>query len=211
MPVNINRVLNEVEEISGAADPWSQLNTYLRLLQDQDAVATLAKTDAQTLYGGVDTLIGDLFNPGHRYSYASMFRGQPTTLRGRAAPFQVRPLASGSLPAGQVPFSDAAREARQITLRANPGQRLALRTAFQSNPALQGAVGGLRRRQAGGIRVNPFGQSHFSRMGDQSQQRLRGEASAYGVGRNAFAREIMGNTPASRGQQVRINPSYRRL
>lgn len=220
--ININQVLREVEQISASADPWSQLNTYLRLAQDPDAVSALVNSDADTLYQGVNTLLNDLFDPGH-YSYFNNFGRVGTNLPGSNRPWpettlsryatahQVRPLTSGNIPSGQVPFGDAAREARHITLRANPGQRLALRTGFLSNPLAQGVVGGLRARQQGATRNNRFGLSHFGRMRDQSQQRLIGEAAAFGTGRNAFRRELLGNTPASRGQQLRINPSYRRV
>lgn len=213
MPLNINEVLGEVEQISAAADPWSQLNTYLRLLaSDPAAVAQLARTSPNTLQRGVRTLLSDLINPGSQFANAPI---GPTSLRAPiGSPRRgLEPHFTPLLPpvqTGKATAAQAAQEARRITLRSNPGQRDALRYGLLSNPFALGAIRGTRGRNQGHTRRNPLGQSQFSRLGEGAQQQLQGEASAFGLGRNAFMREILGNTPASRGQQ-QVNPSYRRI
>ena len=196
----IGQYLQELSGIQSAANPYPELESTLALLSNPDLVSALVRNkQEQDLRESARQFLTDVYDDP--WSYSRSYPEAPTSLL--SGGFGVQPWSRQ--PFGEMQATTdqdtALRELRRIQLQNEPSRLQAHQRSFMSNPFAQGAAEALRRTS--GDRparyLNPLGQAQFSRLDTDAQQRLQGEASVFGRGRNRFLTDIKSNTPRGGG------------
>lgn len=198
--------LERLRGIRSASDPYPEIESTLRLLSDPDMVSALVENSEQdALTKQTRSFLDDVFDSP--WSYQQRHVRAPRSLISGGNVQGWTGLGGPRFPGR---YATQLNKIRDVKIRQDPGRMQRARQGFLGNPFAQGAAEALRRRATdpsnpagrGAIYSNRMGSAHFGRLDSTDQQRLQGEAAAFGHGRNAFLRQLLGNTPRGRGARA---------